>query len=30
MEIPPIPLNMSVEEYVENQGIKAINLLQLL
>jgi hypothetical protein len=28
--IPAIPLNMSVEEYTENQGIKAINLLQLL
>lgn len=28
--ITGIPLNMSVEEYVENQGIKAINLLQLL
>lgn len=28
--IPVIPLNMSVEEYTENQGIKAINLLQLL
>jgi hypothetical protein len=27
---PPIPLNMSVEEYAENQGIKAINTLQLL
>ena len=27
---PPIPLNSSVEEYVENQGIKAINILQLL
>ena len=28
--IPPIPLNSSVEEYVENQGIKAISVLQLL
>jgi len=28
--VPAIPLNMSVEEYTENQGIKAINLLQLL
>ena len=27
---PPIPLNSSVEEYVENQGIKTINILQLL
>jgi hypothetical protein len=28
--IPAIPLNMSIEEYVENQEIKAINLFQLL
>jgi hypothetical protein len=27
---PAIPLNSSIEEYSENQGIKAINLLQLL
>jgi len=28
--VPAIPLNSSLEEYVENQGVKAINLLQLL